>query len=118
MILDLPLPPSLNNAFADMIVKDRVRRIPSREYKAWKVEAAALVLEQWAAQGQPSFGRHFALHWQFNIDHRGDIGNREKCGTDILVATIPGFPGDQWCDRIVIERTATVEAARVTVSQM
>ena len=118
MILHLPLPPSLNNAFPTVRIRGKNRRVPSAEYKAWKMGAGLIALQQWRARGSPLFARHYASHWRFNIDHGGDIGNREKCGTDLLVATIPGFPGDQWCDRILIERDRTIEGAVVEVTQL
>lgn len=114
MILRFPLSPSLNNAFATF----NGRRIPSREYKAWKLAAAPMLMEQWDAQGQPKFTKHYALHYRFNIDHKSDIGNREKCATDLIVATIPGFPGDQWADQISIMRDRTIEGAIVEVIQL
>lgn len=118
MHLRFPLPPSLNNAFASVTIKGKSRRIVTREYKAWKNEVAPLLIDQWDAQGKPAFGRHFALHYRFNINHQSDIGNREKCATDLLVATIPGFPGDQWCDQISIARDRTIDGAIVEVVQL
>lgn len=115
MLITMPLPPSLNNAFATVTIKGKSRRIISREYKAWKLAATGIVIDQWQAQGQPKFSKPFALHYRFNIDHKSDIGNREKCATDLLVAVIPGFPGDQWCDRITIDRDRTIDGAVVEV---
>lgn len=110
----LPLPPSLNNMFATF----NGRRIPSREYKAWKADAGPKVMEQWIQQDQALPERHYALHYRVNIDHKSDIGNREKAATDLLVSTIPGFPGDQWCDQISIMRDRTIEGAIVEVMQL
>lgn len=110
----LPLPPSLNNMFATF----NGRRIPSREYKVWKAETAPLVIEQWQQQDRAIPGKHYALHYRFNIDHKSDIGNREKAATDLLVATIPGFPGDQWADQISIMRDRTIDGAIVEVVQL
>lgn len=114
MILKMPLPPSLNNMFATY----NGRRIPSREYKAWKQAAAPVLMDQWRAAGGDVPGKSYALHYRFNIDHKSDIGNREKAATDLLVATIPGFPGDQWCDEITIRRDRTVDGAVVEIIQL
>jgi hypothetical protein len=114
LTLELPLPPSLNNAFATF----NGRRIISREYKAWKKEAGKVVAEQLATMDRtPDVKKHYALHYRFNLNHQSDIGNREKCATDLLVA-MKIIPGDQWCDRLVIERDRTIEGAVVTVGAL
>ncbi len=111
--LAFPLPPTLNNAFATY----QGRRIISREYKAWKKDAGEKIADQLSKIGTlPQVKAHYALHYRFNLNHRSDIGNREKCATDLLVA-MKLIPGDQWCDRIIIERDRTIDAALVTVAQ-
>lgn len=35
----LPFPPSVNNLFPTRIIKGRVMRVPSKEYRTWKKEA-------------------------------------------------------------------------------
>ncbi len=115
MKLRLPLPPSLNNAFVNVPGRGRV---PSKAYAQWKREAAPSIFNQWMNAGQPVFQRHYALHYRVNIDHKSDIGNREKCATDLIVATIPGFPGDQWVDQISIIRDRTIDGAIVEVVQL
>jgi hypothetical protein len=110
---DLPLPPSSNMMFAtDFKTK---RRFISKAYSAWKKEAAATLLEQWRAADQPVIGQPYQVHIELNVNHQGDIANREKAITDLLVATIPGFPGDQWVNRMLIERNRDIPAARVEV---
>lgn len=115
MRLAFPLPPSLNNAYVNVPKRGRV---PSKELSAWKRVAAPDVLSQWVAQGKPAFSKPLALHYRFNINHQSDIGNREKCATDLIVATIPGFPGDQWVNRITIERDRTIDGAVVEIVQL
>lgn len=115
MRLSFPCPPSLNNAYVNVPKRGRV---PSRELSAWKRVAANDIWAQWVAQGKPAFSKPFGLHYRFNINHQSDIGNREKCATDLIVATIPGFPGDQWCNRITIERDRTIDGAVVDVVQL
>jgi len=94
------------------------RRIISREYKAWKASAAPMLIDQWQQQDRALPGKHYALHYRFNVNHQSDIGNREKAATDLLVSTIPGFPGDQWVDQISIARDRTIDGAIVEVEQL
>ena len=115
MKLRIPLPPSLNTAYRNV---PGVGRVASNDLKAWKKAAQQLVFNQWMNAGQPKFVKHYALHYRFNINHQSDIGNREKCATDLIVATIPGFPGDQWCDQISIMRDRTIDGAIVEVIQL
>jgi hypothetical protein len=114
-VAELPMPPSANNLFATVIVKGKERRIISRAYKAWRETAAASLLEQWRASDQPTIDKPYAVHIELNLNHQGDIANREKAITDLLVATIPGFPGDQWVNRMLIERNREIAGARVEV---
>lgn len=115
LIADLPLPPSANGLFTEVTVKGRTRRITSRDYKAWKKLAGPLLLEQWEAAQKPTIGKPYAVHIEVNVNHQSDIANREKAITDLLVSTIPGFPGDQWVNRMLIVRNREIAAARVEV---
>ena len=90
----------------------------SPQYRAWKQAAAGIVKAAWINQDRPTIDKPYRAHIRINIDHKGDIANREKALTDILVATIPGFPDDCWINRIVIERDRTVDGAVITVSAM
>jgi hypothetical protein len=111
----LPMPPSANNLFATVFIKGKERRIISRAYKAWKKAAGLVLLEQWRQALEPSIGKPYAVHIELDIDHKSDIANREKAITDLLVSTIPGFPGDQWVNRMLIERNREIDGARVEV---
>jgi Endodeoxyribonuclease RusA len=111
LVANLPLPPSANNLFATY----NGRRIISRAYKAWKKLAGPILLEQWEEAQKPDIGKPYAVHIELNVNHQSDIANREKAITDLLVSTIPGFPGDQWVDRMLIVRNRDIEAARVEV---
>jgi hypothetical protein len=113
-IADLPMPPSSNNMFVNAPGKQG-GRFPSGAYKAWKKAAGRALIEQWQAAEGPVIGKPYAVHIELNLNHQADIANREKALTDLLVATIPGFPGDQWVNRMLIERNRDIEAARVEV---
>jgi crossover junction endodeoxyribonuclease RusA len=39
----LPFPPSVNNLFSQGIVKRKIRRFPSKQYKAWRKQAELLI---------------------------------------------------------------------------
>jgi len=113
--VDLPLPPSANMMFINSPNMKGKGRFPSPAYKQWKREAGLLVVKAWNDQFQPEIGTPYAVHIELNVNHQSDIANREKAITDLLVATIPGFPGDQWVNRMLIERNRNIEAARVEV---
>lgn len=112
---ELPIPPSANTLFTEVTVKGKVRRIISRAYKAWKKECEPLLIEQWRAAGEPIIDKPYSIHIQLNVNHQSDIFNREKAITDLLVATIPGFPDDCWINLGIVERNRDIEAARVEV---
>jgi hypothetical protein len=112
---DLPLPPSSNNMFTAITVKGKQRRIISREYKAWRKDAAVKLIEQWDAADRPTIGKPYAIHIELNVNYQSDIFNREKALTDLLVETIPGFPDDCWINRGIVERNRDIVAARVEV---
>lgn len=114
MTFDLPMPPSTNNLFATFVQKGKTRRIPTREYKAWRKLAADVLGAQYARYGSPAVHKPVALHIRLNLNHKGDIANREKAITDLLVEHLD-MPDDCWVDRIVIERDRTVEAAVVSI---
>lgn len=112
---ELPLPPSSNMMFINSPNLKGKGRFPSPAYKRWKKEAGRQLLEAWNAADRPIIGKPYAVHIELNVNHQGDIANREKAITDLLVATIPDFPGDQWVNRMLIERNREIEAARVEV---
>jgi crossover junction endodeoxyribonuclease RusA len=40
----LPFPPSVNNLFSQGVVKRKIRRFPSKQYKAWRKQAGLLIM--------------------------------------------------------------------------
>ena len=111
----LPMPPSANNLFATFTPKGggKQRRVISAEYKAWKKAAGIILLAQWRLAGKPRITAPYEVHIQLNLNHQSDIANREKAITDLLVQTIPDFPGDQWVNRMLIERNRDMEAPAI-----
>lgn len=114
MTFDLPMPPSVNNLFSTIVIKGKSRRIITREYKAWKAQAAAALAPQYAAYGGPAVHRPVHLKIALGMGYRGDIANREKAITDLLVEHVE-MPDDRYIERITIERDQSVEGARVTI---
>jgi hypothetical protein len=113
MILTFPLPPSSNNAYATF----NGRRIPSRELKAWRIEARCAITEEMAFGSVATFGKPYALHYRFNVNHQSDIANREKAATDLLVA-LGIVPDDCWCDFLTIRRDRNIDGAIVEIEQL
>jgi hypothetical protein len=111
----LPLPPSVNAMFVRARLGSKVGKAPSPQYRKWKLAARDIVMNAWNEQDKPIIGKPYAVHIRVNVDHKGDIANREKALTDILVATIPGFPDDCWANRVLIERDRTVDGAHIEV---
>lgn len=112
---DLPLPPSVNAMFVRAQAGSKVGKAPSPQYRKWKKAAGDIVMNAWNEQFQPAIGKPYAVHIRVNVDHNSDIANREKALTDILVATIPGFPDDCWANRVLIERDRTIVGAQIEV---
>lgn len=114
MTFDLPMPPSTNGLFSTVTIKGKLRRLITRDYKAWKLAAAEALGPQYAAYGAPSVHRPVHLKIVLGMGYRGDIANREKAITDLLVANID-MPDDRYIERLVIERDQSIEGARVTI---
>lgn len=78
-IIDLPIPPSLNNLFVNAGKRGRVL---SRHYKEWREEAGWKLLRQRPG----SIKGRYALEIYVQADARADIGNLEKAVSDLLQA--------------------------------
>lgn len=76
--LDLPKPPSLNNIYANVPGKGRVR---SKPYRAWRIKAAQEIL----IQGRPSMRGRYELEIRYRRRPNCDLGNLEKAVSDALV---------------------------------
>jgi crossover junction endodeoxyribonuclease RusA len=110
---DLPTPPSTNNLFASVVIKGKPRRIVTRDYKAWR-EKAAKILDRYVTEPLPKpYGAHIRVH----VNHCSDIDGRIKAVLDALV-TAKIITGDQWINRLIIERDRTVRECSVEVWSM
>lgn len=74
--VELPKPLSVNNLFATY----NNRRIPTREYKAWRNEAAQMLMAQRARCAVGPVEITITVQ-----ESRGDLDNRLKCCIDALV---------------------------------
>ncbi len=109
VIISLPMPPSANMMFAtDFRTK---RRFLSKEYAAWKKRAAEK-LESYTAL--PKLEKPYGVHIRLNLNHQGDIANREKACCDALV-TAGIIVGDQWINTLRIDRDRTVSECEVEI---
>lgn len=101
--LDLPVPPSLNNAYSTV----GGRRVAGKTLKAWK-EAAG-----WELKNQPrqSFAGKFRIELQLPANMRGDIDNRCKAACDLLTEHRV-IPDDRYAWEVTAKRVETVPDGR------
>lgn len=79
----LPTPPSVNAMFGNNAGPGR-GRFATKQYKAWKDEALACVLEQ----GRKAFSKPVTIAIQLcDPRRRSDVDNRIKPVLDLLVST-------------------------------
>jgi Holliday junction resolvase RusA-like endonuclease len=112
----LPVPPSANMAYRNV---PGIGRVKTKEHKDWKREAAIIVKLQHRQQGGPvmASGQPFKMLVKVNINRRGDIMNREKLLTDLLVG-LEIIPDDRWCDEFTIYRSPHVSGVEVIIAPL
>lgn len=76
--IELPLPPSLNNAYVNV---PRRGRVPSKDHKAWVKDAEAHLM--WKRVGRMEGPYIFQMF--VNSKMLGDVSNRIKLAEDLLV---------------------------------
>ena len=109
----LPVPPSANMAYRNI---PGIGRAKTKEHRDWKREAGIIAKLQHRQQGSPKIpgGQPFKMLVKVNISRRGDIMNREKLLTDLLVG-LEIIPDDRWCDEYVIYRSSDVAGCEVVI---
>jgi len=106
--LDLPLPPSVNSAWANIPGKGRVR---SAGYRRWH----KLAFDELTLQKPGKVKGRFAIVIEVGrVKRRCDIDNRGKCLLDLLSGSVTD--DDAMCERLSIGWSDTVPAERVTVT--
>lgn len=102
--LSMPLPPSLNSAYANV---PRRGRVATKVLKNWK-EAAGWELQR---QSRAQFAGPFCIRLQVPEKARADIDNYLKCAIDLLVAHRV-TPDDRFAQSVSSERSSEVEPGR------
>lgn len=92
----LPLPPSTNNCFSNV---PGVGRVSTKKYRAWKRVALPYCLTVKRGIVTPPY----RLTISVPADMRGDIANREKPLSDLLVKARV-LPDDRHAERVTVER--------------
>ena len=112
----LPVPPSANMAYKNI---PGIGRAKTKEHNQWKREAGIIATLQHRQQGSPKLpdSQPYKMLIKVNISRRGDIMNREKLLTDLLVG-LEIIPDDRWCDEYVIYRSPHVAGVEVIIAPL
>jgi len=103
----LPMPISVNAAYASFSSDKGVRRVKSAAYSLWKAEAANACLTQdsWEIEGdgwlEVTYTYYFSLFTKEGKKRIKDVANYEKVLSDFLAEVIQGFQ-DHKIKRIVL----------------
>lgn len=112
----LPFPPSVNNLFAHAPVKGRVRRFPTKGYKAWRQEAVIRIL----AYKHPRFTVPVVIKLELTPkdSRRRDASNYIKAVEDALVeARLIPDDDQRWVKAVIPywENPSSNPGVRVTI---
>ena len=109
---EIPIPPSVNNLFSSVSSGrgGRTRRIVTSAYRQWKERAG---WELTIAGGKPVRGP-YRLTVMLPAKMRGDIDNRVKATSDLLVS-LGLTPDDHHAVSVHAERNADVPQGRAIV---
>jgi Holliday junction resolvase RusA-like endonuclease len=122
IILELPLPPSTNDLFANVSREQRAAakargqnlpgRVRTKKYNAWIKEAGWMV----KAQRQSPIKGPVQIEYHVSNTAKADLGNLEKAATDLLVSH-GMIEGDDpsIVKRIVLQWSEEVPALRLCV---
>lgn len=113
MILNLPVPPSINEAFANRKGGKGRGRIKTAAYRRWLIEADKHLLMQ--KRGLTPMRGPLVIEIRLPATIRGDVSNRIKIPEDFLVSR--GLTGDDRHNhKISIERDESVSLCVVTIT--
>lgn len=115
VVLDLPMPPSVNRIWrANKAGPGRVSISP--EYKAWKAHADKLVMQLAQFRGLKTIVGPFEAKIVLQRQ-RGDLDNRAKGVLDFLQSRSV-VVDDKFCERLTLEWGVAPHGCRVTVRPM
>lgn len=115
IVLELPLPPSVNAAFANRRRGKGRGRIKTRAYRSWIDQADRhLLMQKRGLPREPILGQ---LRLEINVpaSMRGDISNRIKLVEDFLVSRdITADDKNNW--EVLIKRDKSITCCVVKIS--
>jgi Holliday junction resolvase RusA-like endonuclease len=103
MMIELPLPPSVNAMFIKSKPGSRRGKALSPQYVAWRKD----VDETFERYGYGMLERPYGVSIRINVNNQSDIDNRVKAVLDALVRNGVIY-GDQWIDELFVKRDRTV----------
>jgi crossover junction endodeoxyribonuclease RusA len=109
VILDLPVPPSVNSLYRNLAGRGRVK---TARYKSWTVEAGLLL----RSQRPRRIKGPYALVIAVPVKIVPDLGNLEKAVSDLLVAH-QVVEDDRHAHSISLRRVEGLSMARVFVDE-
>lgn len=112
--VDLPLPPSVNGMFVRAHKNSKYGKTLSEAYKGWRNSCALYIKSEYRKAGEPIIGQPYGVFIRLGVNHNSDIDNRVKPILDLLTTNLP-IPGDQWINRLMVERDQSIDGASVEV---
>lgn len=105
--INLPVPPSVNALYANR--KGGGGRFKTKAYRDWIANADAYFLAQRRRLDPEFISAPYELEIRIPKATRGDADNRVKAVSDFLVR-VQVTPDDRHCQKVTIERDASVPA--------
>jgi hypothetical protein len=106
LVLNLPLPPSVNALFANVPGKGRVR---TKAYRRWSIAALNYAWLSKPQGGFPRFDGAFDIQITVPLKMRGDVDGRLKPVLDFLQSPLRVIAEDKHCQKATIARGEDVE---------
>jgi Holliday junction resolvase RusA-like endonuclease len=115
--LTLPLPPGVNNLYANIPGRGRFK---AKSYRTWIKAATASLWEQKPAGGFPFFADSFAIQISVPTGMRGDVDGRMKAPIDFLKTPAGIISDDKHTQSAIISRSSDVPPGlcKVTVYEV
>jgi len=115
IVLELPLPPSVNGLYANRKGGKGKGRYPTKAYKSWLAQADLYFLTQKRDLPREPLLGQLRLEIIIPATTRGDASNRIKAVEDFLVSrNITGDDRNNW--EVTIKRDKSIGCCRVTAT--